>query len=218
MPRLFGKAKGTISEHIKHIFGDGELDPAATVRPFRTHRQGVRARRRTAQAHGSRCRLLRRAARIREIRASEARVYQRVREIFALASDYDESDQVTLRFFAVMENKMHYAATGLTAAEIVRRRADAEKPNMGLTNWSGGRVLKRDVGTARNYLDAMARSLPGRIDATICRPARWSACRFPPGPSRGEPTSSWTWRRPISKRATSWSPPARTPAGRPCSS
>jgi hypothetical protein len=92
-------------------------------------------------------------ARIREIRASEARVYQRIREIFALASDYAEGEQETLRFFAFMQNKMHYAATGLTAAEIVRRRADAEKPNMGLTSWSGGRVLKRDIGTAKNYLD-----------------------------------------------------------------
>src|SRR5215208_258175 len=64
----------------------------------------------------------------------------------------------------------------------------------------------------------MARSSPGRTDATICRPARWSAYRFPPAPSRGGPASSWTWRRPISKRAISWSPPTRTLAGRPCSS
>ena len=63
-----------------------------------------------------------------------------------------------------------------------------------------------------------ARSSPGRTDATTCRPARWSACRSPPGPSRGGPASSSTWRRPISNRATSWSPPTPTPAGRPCSS
>ncbi len=92
-------------------------------------------------------------ARIREIRASEARVYQRVREIFALASDYRESDREAQVFFATMQNKMHFAATGLTAAEIVHRRADAMKPNMGLTSWSGDRVLKRDVVTAKNYLD-----------------------------------------------------------------
>jgi len=89
--------------------------------------------------------------RIRDIRASEARVYQRIREIFALASDYVEGQQETLRFFAFMQNKMHHAATGLTAAEIVRGRADSDKPNMGLTSWSSGRVLKRDVGTAKNY-------------------------------------------------------------------
>jgi hypothetical protein len=73
-------------------------------------------------------------ARIREIRASEVRVYQRVREIFALASDYRESDREAQLFFATMQNKMHFAATGLTAAEIVRRRADSTKPNMGLTS------------------------------------------------------------------------------------
>ncbi len=92
-------------------------------------------------------------ARIREIRASEQRVYQRIREIFALATDYDESGQETQVFFATMQNKMHFAATGMTAAEIIRRRADAARPNMGLTAWSGGRVFKRDVATAKNYLD-----------------------------------------------------------------
>lgn len=91
-------------------------------------------------------------ARIREIRASEARVYQRIREIFALAADYVEGEQETQVFFATMQNKMHYAATGMTAAEIVRRRADAGRANMGLTAWKGGRVLKRDVATAKNYL------------------------------------------------------------------
>jgi len=91
-------------------------------------------------------------ARIREIRASEARVYQRIREIFALATDYVEGQQETQVFFATMQNKMHYAAAGMTAAEIVRRRADAKKANMGLTTWTGSRVLKRDVTTAKNYL------------------------------------------------------------------
>lgn len=85
--------------------------------------------------------------------ARARRVYQRIREIFALASDYADGQQETLRFFAFMQNKMHYAASGLTAAEIVRGRAAADKPNMGLTSWSGGRALKRDVGTAKNYLD-----------------------------------------------------------------
>jgi len=92
-------------------------------------------------------------SRIREIRASEKRVYQRIREIFALATDYREGETETQMFFATMQNKMHFAATGMTAAEIVRRRADAKQTNMGLTAWSGGRVLKRDVPTAKNYLD-----------------------------------------------------------------
>jgi hypothetical protein len=91
-------------------------------------------------------------ARIREIRASEKRAYQRIREIFALASDYQEGEQETQAFFATMQNKMHFAATGMTAAEIVRRRADSTQTNMGLMAWSGGRVLKRDVPTAKNYL------------------------------------------------------------------
>jgi hypothetical protein len=91
-------------------------------------------------------------ARIREIRASEKRAYQRIREIFALASDYQDGEEETQVFFAIMQNKMHFAATGMTAAEIVRRRADAAQANMGLTAWSGGRVLKRDVPTAKNYL------------------------------------------------------------------
>lgn len=116
-------------------------------------------------------------ARIREIRASEARVYQRIREIFALASDYAEGEQETLRFFAFMQNKMHYAATGLTAAEIVRRRADAEKPNMGLTSWSGGRVLKRDIGTAKNYLDKSEIDTLNRITVMFLDQAEFRAQR-----------------------------------------
>lgn len=90
-------------------------------------------------------------ARIREIRASEARVYQRIREIFALACDYLEGEEETQRFFATIQNKMHYAATGMTAAEIIRRRADSDKANMGLTAWKGCHVLKHDVVTAKNY-------------------------------------------------------------------
>ena len=70
-------------------------------------------------------------ARIREIRASEARVYQRIREIFSLATDYVEGEEQTQLFFATMQNKMHFAAAGHTAAEIIRRRADAAQPNRG---------------------------------------------------------------------------------------
>lgn len=91
-------------------------------------------------------------ARIRDIRASEARVYQQIRNIFALAEDYVPSSEAAQEFFAKMQNKMIFAATGMTAAEVVRRRADADKPNMGLTSWSGARVLKRDIGTSKNYL------------------------------------------------------------------
>jgi len=116
-------------------------------------------------------------ARIREIRASEARVYQRIREIFALACDYREGEEQTRRFFATMQNKVHYAATGLTAAEIIRRRADAEQANMGLTTWKGGRVLKRDVSTAKNYLDAQEIDTLNRITVMFLDQAEFRAQR-----------------------------------------
>lgn len=116
-------------------------------------------------------------ARIREIRASEARVYQRIREIFAMAVDYREGEQATQRFFAIMQNKMHYAATGLTAAEIVRRRADAAQPNMGLNTWKGSRVLKNDVGTAKNYLDAQEIDTLVRITVMFLDQAEFRAMR-----------------------------------------
>jgi hypothetical protein len=116
-------------------------------------------------------------ARIREIRASEARVYQRVREIFALAADYREGEEETQRFFATMQNKMHHAATGMTAAEIIHRRADSGKVNMGLTVWKGGHVLKRDVGTAKNYLDAGEIDTLNRITVMFLDQAEFRAQR-----------------------------------------
>lgn len=116
-------------------------------------------------------------ARIREIRASEARVYQRIREIFAMAVDYREGEQATQRFFAIMQNKVHYAASGLTAAEIVRRRADAAQPNMGLNTWKGSRVLKNDVGTAKNYLDAKEIDTLNRITVMFLDQAEFRAMR-----------------------------------------
>ena len=116
-------------------------------------------------------------ARIREIRASEARVYQRIREIFAMAADYREGEQATQRFFAIMQNKMHYAATGLTAAEIIRQRADAAKPNMGVNTWKGSRVLKQDVGTAKNYLDAREIDTLNRITVMFLDQAEFRAMR-----------------------------------------
>jgi hypothetical protein len=116
-------------------------------------------------------------ARIREIRASEARVYQRIREIFTLATDYREGEEATQVFFATMQNKMHFAATSMTAAEIVRRRADAAEPNMGLTTWKGGRVLKLDVVTAKNYLDASEIDTLNRITVMFLDQAEFRAQR-----------------------------------------
>jgi hypothetical protein len=90
--------------------------------------------------------------RIRDIRASEKRFYQKIRDLFALSSDYDPSDKATQMFFAETQNKLLFAVTGQTAAEIVVGRADAKKPNMALTSWKGGIVRKQDIFTAKNYL------------------------------------------------------------------
>ena len=90
--------------------------------------------------------------RIRDIRASEKRVYLRVREIFALAADYQPGFKDTTRFFQAMQNKLHFACTGQTAAELVYRRADASQPLMGLTHTATDSVRKSDIKTAKNYL------------------------------------------------------------------
>ena len=90
--------------------------------------------------------------RIRDIRASERRVYLRVREILALAADYAPEEKETQAVFQVVQNKLHFAATGKTAPELIAGRADAGKPNMGLTSWKGGVVRKGDVTVAKNYL------------------------------------------------------------------
>lgn len=91
-------------------------------------------------------------ARIREIRASEKRFYQKVRDLFSLSSDYRITEKETNLFFAEVQNKLLFAATGLTAAELIVKRADPESPNMALTHWSGSRVRKQDVVIAKNYL------------------------------------------------------------------
>jgi hypothetical protein len=91
--------------------------------------------------------------RIRDIRASERRMYLRVKDIFAMAADYVPSVPETNAFFATMQNKLHYAATGLTAAELIARRADHTQLNMGLRTWKGDAVARSDVTTAKNYLD-----------------------------------------------------------------
>ncbi|MGL4596193.1 MAG: virulence RhuM family protein [Bacteroidia bacterium] len=91
--------------------------------------------------------------RIRDIRVSEKRFYQKVRELFALSTDYDSSDKATQMFFAETQNKILYAVTNQTAAEIIMSRADATKPNMALTNWKGRVVRKQDIYIAKNYLN-----------------------------------------------------------------
>lgn len=90
--------------------------------------------------------------RIRDIRASEKRFYQKVRELFTLSSDYDASDKSTQLFFAQTQNKLLFAITGQTAAEIIINRADDNKPNMALTSFKGSKVRKEDIYIAKNYL------------------------------------------------------------------
>jgi hypothetical protein len=90
--------------------------------------------------------------RIRDIRASERRVHLRLRDILALAADYTPADADTQAFFQTVQNKLHHAATGMTAPELIARRADANQPNMGLTTWKGDLVRKGDVTVAKNYL------------------------------------------------------------------
>lgn len=198
---LFGKAKGTISEHIKHIFEDGELEPEATVRQFRTvQTEGSREVSREVEhynldmvlALGFRVRSpmavrFRQWAadklkeyitkgfvldderlknpdvgndyfeeltrRIQDIRTSERRFYQKITDIYATSIDYDKDAPLTQTFYATVQNKVHYAIHGLTAAEVIKKRADRTLPNMGLTNWEGARIRKSDVSIAKNYLN-----------------------------------------------------------------
>lgn len=93
--------------------------------------------------------------RIREIRASEKRFHQKVRDVFVATSvDYDSGSETARTFFATIQNKLNYAVTGKTAAELIVDRADPGKPNMGLKTWKGSRVRKADVTVAKNYLDS----------------------------------------------------------------
>ncbi len=92
--------------------------------------------------------------RIQDIRTSERRFYQKITDIYATSADYDPTNEISLTFFKTVQNKMHWAITGMTAAEIVHVRANASKPNMGLTNWRGEKVRKGDIVIAKNYLES----------------------------------------------------------------
>lgn len=91
-------------------------------------------------------------ARIRDIRASEKRFYQKVRDLFALATDYDKTDQATQQFFATVQNMLLYAVTQKTAAELITARANPNDPHFGLLHWQGAQVRKQDIWVAKNYL------------------------------------------------------------------
>lgn len=103
---------------------------------------------------------------IREIRLSERRFYQKITDIYATSVDYDPKAPTSKKFFATVQNKMHYAVTGKTAGELLKERADSTKPHMGLTSWEGspeGKILRMDVGVAKNYLSKEELGSLGRI-------------------------------------------------------
>ena len=91
--------------------------------------------------------------RIQDIRTSERRFYQKITDIYATSIDYDPTTELSLMFFKTVQNKLHWAITEKTAAELIYSRADSDKPNMGITSWRGEKVRKRDVGIAKNYLN-----------------------------------------------------------------
>ena len=117
---------------------------------------------------------------IREIRLSERRFYQKITDLYATALDYDPSAKATKRFFAAVQNKLHYAVHGQTAAEVIVDRADAEKAHMGLTSWDGspnGKIHKSDVTVAKNCLsqtelDQMARIVSAYLDIAEMQASR----------------------------------------------
>ena len=108
---------------------------------------------------------------IREIRLSERRFYQKITDIYATALDYDRTAKTTKQFFAKVQNKMHYAVHGHTAAGLIYERADADKPHMGLTTWAAapeGKIVKSDVSIAKNYLsEKEMRSLERIVSAYL---------------------------------------------------
>ncbi len=205
---LFEKGRSTITEHLKKIFAEGELDEEVVCRDFRhtTQHGAVEGKTQTKEikyynlraitavgyrVNSHRATEFRKWAteilheyivkgfamdderlkqirhfgkdyfdemleRVREIRLSERRLYQKITDIYALSADYDNKADVTKLFFATVQNKLHWAITGQTAAEIIYTKADAEKVYMGLKTWKQapkGKVLKSDVSIAKNYLN-----------------------------------------------------------------
>lgn len=194
---LYHSSKSNISEHIKHIFEDGELNQESVVRKFRTtaadgknyqvmyynldmiiaigyrvrtqvgvhFRQWATARlkeymqkgftlddeRLKGNSGGSYWKEL--LDRIRDIRSSEKMLYRQVLDLYATSVDYDPHSEDSVRFFQIVQNKLHFAAHGHTAAEVIYQRADAEQPFMGLRTFSGELPVLRDVSIAKNYLD-----------------------------------------------------------------
>lgn len=195
---LFQSSKSNVSEHIKHIFEEGELDKESVVRKFRTTASdgknynmtyynldmiislGYRIKSSIAtrfrkwaterlkeymikgftmdderlKGNGGGNYWKELLDRIRDIRSSEKVLYRQVLDLYATSVDYDPHSEESIQFFKIVQNKLHFAAHGHTAAEVIYERADAEKPFMGLTSFSGELPALKDIGIAKNYLMA----------------------------------------------------------------
>ena len=221
MAILYGVDVRTISDHIKKVYSDSELEELATIRKFRiVQTEGSRQVQRETnhynlqmiiavgfKVNNERAVQFRKWAngivkdytikgwvmdderlknggsvltveyfdrlleQIREIRLSERRFYQKITDIYATSLDYDRTASTTKQFFSKVQNKMHYAVHGHTAAELIYQRADAEKPHMGLTTWAAapeGKIVKSDVSIAKNYLSEQEmRSLERIVSAYL---------------------------------------------------
>lgn len=143
---------------------------------------------------------------IRDIRASEKRFYQKLRDLFALSSDYDKTDTSTIRFFAETQNKLIYGVTGMTAAELILSRADADQPNMALTSWQGSIVRRKDIYTAKNYLSADELDTLNRLVSIFLESAEFRVKR------RKDLTISF-WREAVDKLLVEHDVPVLTSAG-----
>ena len=198
MAELFQSSKANVSEHIKNIFSEGELQEEAVVRKFRTtatdgkkydvmhynldmiislgyriksvtatrFRQWATARLKEYMIKGFTMddRRLKELGggnywkelldRIRDIRSSEKVLYRQVLDLYATSLDYDPQSAESIRFFKIIQNKLHIATHGQTASELIFNRANSEKPFMGLTTFSGDFPVKKDIGIAKNYLTA----------------------------------------------------------------
>ena len=224
MVELFQSSKANISEHISHIFEEGELDENSVVRNFRTTAQDgknyntkhynldviISVGYRVKSLRGTQFRiwatqtlreylikgfalnddLLKQAGgggywkelleRIRDIRSSEKVFYRQILDIYATSIDYNPDSDETKMFFKVVQNKMHFAAHGHTAAEVIYLRADSAKNNMGLTVIKGKQPRKDEVTVAKNYLDEKELNILNRITSAYLEFAELQAIRQQP--------------------------------------
>lgn len=224
MVELFQSSKANISEHISHIFREGELDENSVVRNFRITAQDgknyntkhysldviISVGYRVKSLRGTQFRiwanqilkeylikgfsmnddLLKKAGggsywkelleRIRDIRSSEKVFYRQILDIYATSIDYDPNSDITKKFFKVVQNKMHFAAHGHTAAEILYLRANGEKPFMGMKSFTGSKPTKTEAKVAKNYLNEDELNILNRIVSAYLEFAELQALRKVP--------------------------------------